>query len=332
MNAQTTKAAHLVSDSYRESIEYDFLNTRLENNLHTVAASVETTAKMVDMLAALIQLNCTIVQTDTHGGFAMCGDDAMIQFSAGKWSSEVKIFGDTLVVEKLQKALESRFPSNPCFIKWVYDPHHMEYMTVPVHNGNQPMQEMYPFLEGESLASYYDRYLNSSANILVLIGAPGTGKTTFVRGLLAHTKKSATLTYHQKILEQDSFFVQWIEGNDTFMILEDSDTLLLPRAEGNDMMARFLNLGDGLMSFTGKKIIFSTNIPNISDIDDALLRPGRCFDVIEFSALNRPQAEQLAAKVGVPLPDGNSFTVGEVFAATKNEVSPASRNKRFGFV
>jgi ATP-dependent 26S proteasome regulatory subunit len=26
-----------------------------------------------------------------------------------------------------------------------------------------------------------------------------------------------------------------------------------------------------------RKIIFSTNLPNVGDLDDALVRPGRCF-------------------------------------------------------
>jgi adenylate kinase family enzyme len=39
-----------------------------------------------------------------------------------------------------------------------------------------------------------------------LIGPPGTGKTTFIRGLLAHRSCSAIVTYDAGILEKDGFF------------------------------------------------------------------------------------------------------------------------------
>lgn len=183
----------------------------------------------------------------------------------------------------------------------------------------------------ESLTDYYDRYVNSSANVLLLKGLPGVGKTSFLRGLLYHSKQSATLTYHEKILEQDRFFVDWLENDDMFMILEDADTLLLPRKEGNNLMARFLNMGDGLMGFTNKKIIFSTNLPNLSDIDSALTRPGRCFDILEFRNLNREESIVLCDKIGTSVPDGDSFSVSELFANKRNE-TVSHKKSTFGFM
>jgi ATP-dependent 26S proteasome regulatory subunit len=50
------------------------------------------------------------------------------------------------------------------------------------------------------------------------------------------------------------------------------------------MMHRFLNVGDGLVTTKGKKLIFSTNLPSIRDVDSALVRPGRCFDILNFDA------------------------------------------------
>jgi ATP-dependent 26S proteasome regulatory subunit len=36
---------------------------------------------------------------------------------------------------------------------------------------------------------------------------------------------------------------------------------------------------DGVGRAQGRKIIFTTNLRNVHDIDSALLRPGRCFAV-----------------------------------------------------
>ena len=148
-------------------------------------------------------------------------------------------------------------------------------VNVPLNIDRLPVAEMYPFLNGGSLEDYYDRYMDSNANILLLIGPPGTGKTTFIRGLLAHTQSSAVVTYDAAILEKDFLFARFIESDESVMVLEDSDAFLKPRSDGNTMMHRFLNVGDGLVTTKGKKLIFSTNLPSIRDIDDALVRPGR---------------------------------------------------------
>ena len=52
------------------------------------------------------------------------------------------------------------------------------------------------------------------------------------------------------------------------------------------------------MRAQGRKIIFTTNLPNVGDIDDALVRPGRCFAVLRTRALELGEATALAARVG----------------------------------
>jgi ATP-dependent 26S proteasome regulatory subunit len=156
---------------------------------------------------------------------------------------------------------------------------------------------MYPFLKDETLEEFYDRFMESNSNILLLIGPPGTGKTTFIRGLLSHTNSSAYVTYDPTILEKDHMFAEFIGSDSSIMVLEDSDNFLKPRNDGNTMMAKFLNLGDGLVTTKGKKLIFSTNLPSIRDIDEALTRPGRCFGILDFSGLSHDEAVALHKKL-----------------------------------
>lgn len=319
---------NFASDDYQTYIITKFCDTRMSMKLQTISKKFDLSTNINALKKYFEKCGILFVENDATMFFAVHPEkDMIITYRDKTWAVAISLFGDPDTVNKFVDDLEAEFNHNPCFIRWVYDPQYLESMTMPINNTNMPVEEMYPFLDGESLASYYDRFINSSANILVLIGLPGTGKTTMIRGMLAHARKSATLTYHPKVLEQDAFFVNWLESEDMFLVLEDSDTLLLPREEGNEMMSRFLNMGDGLMSFQNKKIIFSTNLPNVADIDDALTRPGRCFDILEFDYLSREEAKTLCERVNVDLPDGDKFTVSEIFASKKNEVKHRRKTK-----
>jgi hypothetical protein len=47
----------------------------------------------------------------------------------------------------------------------------------------------------------------------------------------------------------------------------------------------------------GRKIIFSTNLPNLGDLDEALVRPGRCFARVFVRALKPEEASALATEM-----------------------------------
>jgi len=47
----------------------------------------------------------------------------------------------------------------------------------------------------------------------------------------------------------------------------------------------------------GRKIIFSTNLPNVGDLDEALVRPGRCFARLYVRNLTAAEARELAKEL-----------------------------------
>ena len=121
---------------------------------------------------------------------------------------------------------------------------------------------------------------------------PGTGKTTLLKHLLEITRESCLITYSEEIKNMDSLFAYFLTSNEKFLIIEDADNYLTARDKdaNNHSMKKLLNITDGLTSNPEKKVIFTTNLPNLNQVDTALLRPGRCYKALFFPYLTYDQA------------------------------------------
>lgn len=162
--------------------------------------------------------------------------------------------------------------------------------------------EAYPAL-GEPVSSFVQRYLAANETILILLGPPGSGKTRLVRAILGEISRrkgeSAEVMYtcDKKTLENDEIFVDFITGSHDAFVIEDADHVLTPRAHGNQDLHRFLAVADGVVRAQGRKIIFTTNLPNVGDLDEALMRPGRCFGTVHTRALTAAEGEALIIRI-----------------------------------
>lgn len=338
-NSDTENKIFLGTSDFDDLIKSQILERRIlagQNTLHRQTTVLCNRATWAVWMEDYFK-NHLIVQGNASTGFIIEKEtNNYISYNVNSNTTDVRASGDEAFVEATIKMVEHTFSVVTSYIEWIYSSDGNS-VNVPLNRERLPVDEMYPFLNGESLSSYYQRYMESNANILLLIGPPGTGKTTFIRGLLAHTDSSAIVSYDANILDKDGFFARFIEDDASIMVLEDSDAFLKSRSDGNTMMHRFLNVGDGLVTTKGKKMVFSTNLPSIRDIDSALVRPGRCFDILTFDLLSVPEAQALADRLNVKLPvrprgkEMQKYSIAEVFNEQTHSEKSAT-NRKVGFI
>jgi hypothetical protein len=249
---------------------------------------------------------------------AMIGFDEDKQiFVERRLHFSVTLWGGHERVRTVDAAMREKFGrSRLARIMWWYQAEHgPDYRSITMEPPRPIYDSFYPWL-GEPVDDYIDRYLASPASVLFLMGEPGTGKTSLIRHFIYERQLKAMITYEEKLINSDEMFVDFLaQDGDAVLVIEDAESLLGSRdGGGNSLMARFLNVSDGLVRMAGKKIVFTTNQNDFRSVDPALVRPGRSFDALRARALTHAEACRAAADAGLPPPPaGEEITLASLF-------------------
>ena len=140
------------------------------------------------------------------------------------------------------------------------------------------------------------------------------------------------------MLSSPAFVNFWVEQTrkhgkkQKIAILEDAEELLLPRdGDSRDKVSNLLNIADGFLGdYLRLHVVLTTNVP-ITEIDPAILRPGRLIGIREFRRLNQEDALRLAQAKGLVVPDQPDFSLAELYCP-RADADRFAGAQRIGFV
>ena len=255
-----------------------------------------------------------------------------------QYDGEITISGELKAVKAVAEAFDIDFkdiliPNHHRVSMVIQGSHGLDKISLPVKTDRVFHPEMYPVISDPK--QFINDFLSSTANVLILMGPPGLGKSALINEIILTAEVPTQIVFDVEVMKNEKLYTGFInqslnEGGG-LMIMEDADTILRDRETfNNDMMSRLLNISDGIMNTSDAKFIFSANINDKSDVDSALTRPGRCFDIVEFRNLTRKEAETAAKAVGIELfdDDKEEYTVAEIFNSKANR----KEKKKFGFI
>jgi hypothetical protein len=222
----------------------------------------------------------------------------------------------------------------------------LDVERIPVTIKQTVPREQIDLYYGDGTAFWVDEWLRAlnarRYGLTLLTGDPGTGKTTLVRSL-AHWLAASHLFYFMPAARfatvESGEIVTFLTSENRnsnlrkILILEDAESILHRRgADNREKVATLLNLTDGLLGDAlGLHVICTLN-SDLTDLDPALLRPGRLIAHRDFRPLTPDEARRLAEALGLDAPAAAPVSLAEIFnPASSSCIAPRHGHRVMGF-
>ena len=202
-----------------------------------------------------------------------------------------------------------------------------EYVRSFFKNDFKPKKNYIPYIDTDEM---FKQFFAGDENILLLVGKSGTGKSKLtsiaIEYLASNRVNSSNRTVatisDANILLNDFFWYQIRDNRIDLVILDDFDFMLGSRdsedTKHNKFLSKFLTFTDGVRK-NKIKFIVTTN-QEYRDMDKAILRKGRLFDVLEMRELSLEEGLEIWKSEGItePYPFDNSVTIADLAYCINN--------------
>ena len=180
------------------------------------------------------------------------------------------------------------------------------------------------------------RFLTSKdeSGLVLLSGLPGTGKSFYIRHLITNLNDRDFIIINESCLayiSDPSFLKLMMKYNNSVIILEDCERILVDRNNGNSLIGTLLNLSDGIISDAFNLKFICTFNADIASIDKAILRKGRLKVKYEFDKLTADKTEALGKKLGKDIKKGESLTLADIYNYDVTPDAGGKKKKTIGF-
>lgn len=284
----------------------------------------------------LVPINANIercVTTDNSVTVLAVLDGATIHVAALPRSTTVRVTATTYArADQLAEELRAKAPNPPSGTVSV---------RIWYHNGDRPATSSDRTLDVPlwiDIAQNYPEAVRDSLDQVVALerpvgmgklvlwhGPPGTGKTTALRALMRSWSDWCQPQYladPERFFGEPAYMAQVLttapvarlgpsltragrpEAIWRLVIAEDTDEYLRAsaRRDAGAALGRLLNLADGILGQGMNVLVLLTTNEETSRLHPALVRPGRCLGVVEFSVFDASQASAwLGTRVTRPM-------------------------------